>query len=186
MTAELESTSPNKKLARRSRKSDQGTQGAQGSRRRTRRSGFVGILYELNRWRLSRPFWGGLILLIGGYLVMNPMLGASFQLIVHLGIGGASPIILGGGMMVAAVIAVLMPSQRYFTAIMAMFFSVLSLPFANLGGWVIGMVLGIVGSGMVFAWAPYTDKQLAEFAGREKIRQERRQAKKAAKTLRSN
>ena len=38
--------------------------------------------------------------------------------------------------------------------------AVAALPLANLGGLVIGTVAGIVGSGMVFAWTPYTDKQL--------------------------
>jgi len=129
-----------------------------------------GLWLAINRWRRSRPFWGCLILAFGGWSVMKPMVGASFQMVVHMGMRGASPYILGGGMILAAVVALFMPAQRHFPAIMALVFAVLSLPFANLGGWIIGMVLGIVGAGLVFAWTPYSDKQLARFAEKDERR----------------
>lgn len=144
------------------------------------KAGFTmgGLWRAINGWRRSRPFWGCLILALGGWSVMKPMVGASFQMVVHMGMRGASPYILGGGMIVAALVALFLPAQRHFPAIMALAFSVLSLPFANLGGWIIGMVLGIIGAGLVFAWTPYSDKQLAKFAARD----ERRAARRAAKT----
>jgi hypothetical protein len=80
-------------------------------------------------------------------------------------------------MVAAAAVALFAPAQRHFPAIMAAVFSVASLPLANLGGWIIGMVLGIVGSGMVFAWTPFSDKELAKRA--EKA--QRREAKRASK-----
>ena len=40
-----------------------------------------------------------------------------------------------------------------------------------------GMVLGILGSGMVFAWTPYSDKQLARFAARDAAKAARAQQK---------
>jgi hypothetical protein len=39
------------------------------------------------------------------------------------------------------------------------------------------MFLGILGSGMVFAWTPYTDAQLAKFAERESRRAEKKAEK---------
>ncbi|MEI4272354.1 DUF6114 domain-containing protein [Klenkia sp. LSe6-5] len=117
----------------------------------------------MTRFRRTRPFWGCLILALGGWFVLRPAVG-SFSLLLGLGVGGAQVYILGGGMIAAALVALVKPDQRFFPAIMAMIFSVASLPLANLGGWLLGMVLGIVGSGMVFAWTPYTQQQLDQGA----------------------
>ncbi len=138
-----------------------------------------GVLHAVNRWRTSRPFWGALVLALGGYQVMAPMLGASLQMVVGAGIRAANPLIIGGLMVLCAVLALFVPSNRYFLGIMGMVLSIASLPFANLGGWLVGMVLGIVGSGLIFAWAPYTDAQLAEFAGRARRKAERKQQRTA-------
>lgn len=138
-----------------------------------------GFLRRVNKWRRSRPFWGSLILLLGGYYVMNPVMTTNMEMLVALGSSGAVVFVLGGAMMAAALIAFFLPKQRHFPAIMAAAASVLSLPLANLGGWLIGMILGIIGSGMVFAWTPYSDKQLAHFAERDAKKAERKQAKRA-------
>lgn len=121
----------------------------------------------------SRPLIGALILALGGYFVISPVIG-SLSMVAGMGAGGISIYVIGGGMIAAAAVAVAAPAQRHFPAIMAMILSVASLPLANLGGWIIGMVCGIIGAGMVFAWTPYTEEQLAEFA--------RRHARRAART----
>lgn len=128
---------------------------------------------SFRRFRRTRPFWGGLVLALGGYFVLAPVV-SSTSMTMQLGVGGVSGYILGGGMIAAAAVAVVKPQQRHFPAIMAMIFSVASLPLANLGGWLIGMLFGIVGSGLVFAWTPFTDAQLARIAARAERRAERR------------
>jgi hypothetical protein len=128
---------------------------------------------SFRRFRRTRPFWGCLVLALGGYFVLAPVV-SSTSMTMQLGVGGVSGYILGGGMIAAAGVAVVMPQQRHFPAIMAMIFSVASLPLANLGGWLIGMLFGIIGSGLVFAWAPFTDEQLARIAARAQRRAERR------------
>lgn len=132
------------------------------------------------RLRRTRPFWGSLVLALGGYFVMAPVLGSSMSLLLHLGASGAAPYLLGGGMLAAAGVAMVVPAQRHFPALMALACSVASLPLANLGGWLIGMVLGIVGSGLVFAWTPYTEAQLTKFEARDQRRADARAAKAAA------
>ena len=144
------------------------------------RGSLLGRLWRAQaRFRKTRPFWGCLILGFGGWFVIRPAIG-SFQMMTNLGSGGAAVYILGGGMIIAALIAFFVPAQRMFPALMAAVFSVLSLPMANLGGWLLGMVLGIIGSGMVFAWTPYTDEQLAKFAERAARKAEKKNLKKAA------
>lgn len=141
----------------------------------------AGLLTAFARFRKSRPFWGCLVLALGGYFVMQPMFGGSMSMLMHMGVGGATVYILGGGMVAAAAVAFFAPAQRYFPAIMAAVFSVASLPLANLGGWIIGMVLGIVGSGMVFAWTPFSEKELAQRAERAEHREAKRAAKQGKK-----
>lgn len=130
------------------------------------------------RFRRTRPFWGALVLALGGYLVLDPLLGGSWDFYVALGAKGIMPLVLGGGMIAAAVVALLTPAQRHFPAVIATMFAIASLPLANLGGWLVGMLLGIVGSGMVFAWTPYSEKQLARINARAARRQEHRQARR--------
>ncbi len=130
---------------------------------------------RLHRYFASRPTIGCLLLAFGGYFVLRPVVGSTFSFLAYLGVGGAQIYILGGGMVAAALVAFFQPAQRHFPALMALAFSIASLPLANLGGWLIGMVLGIVGSGMIFAWTPYSERQLAHF-------EERRQRKLARRT----
>jgi hypothetical protein len=147
-----------------------------------RRAGIVSTLWQaFKRFRTTRPLVGCLILAWGGYLVMQPILGGSFEFMMHMGAKGMVVYLLGGGMMTAALVALVVPSQRHFPALMALGFSVASLPLANLGGWIIGMVLGIIGSGLIFAWTPYNDKQLAKFAERARVKNARAAAKATAK-----
>lgn len=149
------------------------TPAAPATKRLTRlRQGFT-------RFRRTRPFWGSLILLAGAYFIARPLLGGTFEFYTTVGVRSITPLLLAGGMAAAACIALVMPAQRHFPAIVAMMLAVASLPLANLGGWLIGMVLGITGAGLVFAWAPYTDKQLARFAERDARRAERRAQRRA-------
>lgn len=131
--------------------------------------------------RRSRPFWGSLVLALGGYFVARPVLGGSWAFYAAVGAKGMAPMMLGGAMVAAAAVCLLLPAQRHFPSIIAMMLAVASLPLANLGGWVIGMVLGIVGAGLCFAWTPYSDKQLARFAEKADRRSARKAAQVAAK-----
>lgn len=143
--------------------------------RRTRlRTGFT-------RFRRTRPFWGALVLAGGAWFIAQPLLGGTFEFYTTVGVRSITPLLIAGGMAAAAGIAVVVPAQRHFPAIVAMMLSIASLPLANLGGWLIGMVLGIVGSGLVFAWTPYSEAQLARFAERDAARAERRAARHAAR-----
>ncbi|KQY57052.1 MULTISPECIES: DUF6114 domain-containing protein [unclassified Nocardioides] len=142
------------------------------------RSRLGSIVHSVNRFRRTRPFWGCIILALGGWFVLKPVIGSA-AMTLELGVGGVSGYILGGGMIAAALIAFVLPAQRHFPALIATMLSVASLPLANLGGWLIGMFLGIVGAGMVFAWAPYSDKQLAKFAARAERRAERKALRKS-------
>jgi hypothetical protein len=139
------------------------------------------VRHMLYRFLKTRPSLGCALLIAGGYFVLKPVVGSTFQFLSYLGVGGAQVYILGGGMVAAALVAFFVPAQRHFPALMAMAFSITSLPLANLGGWLIGMVLGIAGSGLIFAWTPYSEKQLWRIEEKAAEKLARKQAKLAAR-----
>lgn len=133
------------------------------------------------RFRRTRPFWGAVILALGAYFIARPLLGGTFAFYTTVGIRSITPLLLAGGMAAAAAIAVVLPAQRHFPALVAMMLAVASLPLANLGGWLVGMVLGITGAGLVFSWTPFSEKQLDRFAAKDAARAEKRTARRAAR-----
>lgn len=140
----------------------------------TRPSRVATVRHALYRYLKTRPTAGCLLLAAGGWFVLRPVVASTFQFLAYLGVGGAQIYLLGGGMIAAALVAFFAPAQRHFPALMALAFSIASLPLANLGGWLIGMVLGIAGSGMIFAWTPYSEAQLARIEEKQERRQRRK------------
>ena len=131
-------------------------------------------------WRRSRPFWGVVTLIAGAYFIVRPVVGAT-SMLLKLGIGGVSSYVSGLGMVAAALTCLFVPAQRHFPAIMAILLSLASLPLADLGGWVIGMLLGIFGAGMIFAWAPYSEAEIEKHNAKAARRASRRAASRNAK-----
>jgi hypothetical protein len=105
------------------------------------------------RFRYTRPFWGGLFVF------------ASALEIAYLPLGPVNTIIkAGAGPLVALACAALLglmglllwfrPAQRTFAAVIAVLTSLASFPLSNLGGFVVGMILGILGGSLAFGWVP--------------------------------
>jgi hypothetical protein len=106
------------------------------------------------RWRRSRPFWGGLLLLIAGvelFLSANLTLG---DLEVHMGPEGFLSYLLPLLLVLSGVLSWVTPGQRLFYGILGLLTAVYSLVGLNLGGFGLGMLIGIVGGALVLAWAP--------------------------------
>ncbi|RSM74829.1 hypothetical protein DMB66_00305 [Actinoplanes sp. ATCC 53533] len=113
------------------------------------------------RWRRSRPFWGGLLLLIAGlelFLSANMTLG---DLEVHMGPEGFLSYLLPLLLILTGLLSVVTPGQRLFYGVLGLLTAVYSLVGLNLGGFGIGMMVGIVGGALVLAWAPTPTKPQA-------------------------
>ncbi|WP_232110170.1 DUF6114 domain-containing protein [Streptomyces buecherae] len=104
-------------------------------------------------WRRTRPFWAGLLLVLGGLELMAIPL-SPLTVLVSLGLGGIAAIGIGIALIVAGLFLWFAPRARHYVSINALLLSVLSFAATNLGGFLIGMVLGIVGSVMGFGWTP--------------------------------
>ncbi|AYG84110.1 hypothetical protein DWB77_06319 [Streptomyces hundungensis] len=110
----------------------------------------------LRGWRRTRPFWAGLFLLLGGVeLLVVPL--SPLTILVSLGLGGIAAIGIGLALAVAGLFLWFLPHTRHYVSINALILSVLSFAATNLGGFLIGMALGITGSAMGFAWTPHEE-----------------------------
>jgi len=106
------------------------------------------------RWRRSRPFWGGLLLVIAGvelFFTANLTLG---DLAVHFGPEGFLSYLLPLLLVLCGTLTCVTPGQRLFYGILGLLTAVYSLIGLNLGGFGLGMLIGIVGGALVIAWSP--------------------------------
>ncbi|WP_414930774.1 DUF6114 domain-containing protein [Streptomyces sp. Je 1-369] len=107
----------------------------------------------VRRWRRTRPFWAGLLLILGGAeLLLIPL--SPLTVLVSLGLGGIAALGIGIALVVAGLFLWLLPHTHHYVSVNAMILSVLSFAATNLGGFLVGMLLGIAGSAMGFAWTP--------------------------------
>ncbi|MER7921921.1 DUF6114 domain-containing protein [Streptomyces sp. NPDC096057] len=121
-------------------------------------------------WRARRPFWGGLLLALGGaeILVTEKV---SLKVAMHIGMQGMTGYLLPVVMLLCGLLILFSPGQRLFYSLIGILCSLGSWLTSNLGGFFIGLLLGIVGSCMTFGWLPDQEP-----------RSERRRRKREAKT----
>ena len=107
-------------------------------------------------WRRRRPFWGGLLILLAGAEMFLTEI-APLHVVVHLGVEGlageAVPVVLA----LCGLLLIFAPEQRLFYSIVAMLLTVASWITSNLGGFIFGLILGLVGCALAFAWTPLPD-----------------------------
>jgi hypothetical protein len=105
-------------------------------------------------WRRGRPFWGGLILMLAGAQLwlstnFNPL---HFE--ISFGPTGFLVILLPLILVLCGFLVWFMPQHRIFYGIIATVTALYSLLGLNLGGWFLGMLLGILGGSLVISWTP--------------------------------
>ena len=110
-------------------------------------------------WRRSRPFWGGLLLLLAGVeLLAIPLLSVlahgSVKVVIYIGIGGVFGVLIGGLLVACGLLIWFHPVQRVFYAIAGVLLAVASFVATNLGGFFFGMLLGVTGASLSFGWTP--------------------------------
>jgi hypothetical protein len=104
-------------------------------------------------WRRSRPFWGGLLILLGAGEILFTEL-VPLRVILHLGPEGIAGYLLPAIMVVCGFLLWFNPDQRLFYSILAVLLSLGTWITSNLGGFILGLVLGVVGASLAFGWQP--------------------------------
>ncbi|MEU3914567.1 MULTISPECIES: DUF6114 domain-containing protein [unclassified Streptomyces] len=112
------------------------------------------LLSRWRRWRRGRPFWGGLFaVLAGAWICVLPL--APLKIMLQQGIAGIPSVLMGIIMIVLGLTAWLSPRQRALAGVLTTLIATAALVLSNLGGFLIGTLLGILGGGLMFAWQPF-------------------------------
>ncbi|GGO33216.1 hypothetical protein GCM10012286_00490 [Streptomyces lasiicapitis] len=124
----------------------------------------VGLGHKLGRvrlrfrgWRGQRPFWGGLLTLLGGIPIMyfpyaNLTLGT--MTIRMATTAGAGSLIIGVLLVVLGLTMWFQPQSRVFAGVAAILLALVSLVVSNFGGFVMGFLLALVGGALGVSWMP--------------------------------
>jgi hypothetical protein len=105
-------------------------------------------------WRHARPFAGGVLTVLAGVeLFFSGQLDIG-NIHVQLGIEGFQATIIPVLLLVLGMLAMLMPVHRIFYGVISLAVAVYSLVGVNLGGFLVGMLLGAVGGVLIVAWMP--------------------------------
>ncbi|TXS46645.1 hypothetical protein EAO75_28665 [Streptomyces sp. uw30] len=105
------------------------------------------------QWRADRPFWGGLLLALGGAWILLTMK-ASLKVILHVGMQGLAGYLLPALMVLLGLLTLFNPAQRLFYSITGVLVTLGTWLTSNLGGFFVGLLLGVVGSCLAFGWLP--------------------------------
>lgn len=108
---------------------------------------------SFSRWRRSRPFWGGLLVILGAAVILLSERGP-LPLIIHIGLQGLAGYVVPVIILLAGALLLFHPVQRIFYSLIAVIFSLGSFITSNLGGFFVGMVLALLGGSLAFAWEP--------------------------------
>ncbi|MFC0599436.1 DUF6114 domain-containing protein [Streptomyces palmae] len=118
---------------------------------------FTSLRQSFRGWRWQRPFWAGLITLLGGVPIAyfpyaNLTMG---QLTIRIATTtGSASLIIGVLLMVLGVCMWFQPAVRVFAGVAAILLGLVSLVVSNFGGFFMGFLLALFGGGMSVAWAP--------------------------------
>jgi uncharacterized protein DUF6114 len=110
-------------------------------------------------WRRSRPFWGGLLLILSGLeLFAIPLSGdlmhGAVKLVIYIGIAGVFGVLIGALLVAAGLAIWLNQAHKTFYGVAGIVLGIVSFPASNLGGLFVGMLLAIIGGSIAFAWTP--------------------------------
>ncbi|MFE7118632.1 DUF6114 domain-containing protein [Streptomyces sp. NPDC057654] len=105
------------------------------------------------QWRRGRPFWGGLAAIVAGAEICAIPL-APLKVMLHQGIAGIPSVLMGAVMILMGLAAWFAPQYRSLAGIVTVMVAAAALVMSNLGGFLVGTLIGIVGGGLIFAWQP--------------------------------
>lgn len=105
-------------------------------------------------WRRRRPLVGGILLVLSGVeMFFSGQLDLG-NIKIQLGFEGFQATVIPALLALLGLLVIVTPAQRMFYGIFALILAVYSLVGVNLGGFLVGMLLGAVGGVMTVAWRP--------------------------------
>lgn len=133
------------------------------------RARFADWRRDFGPWRRQRPFVGGVLVVLAGLemLLSGPIkldqLG--MNIVLRFGVEGAQATILPLALVLLGILVIAQPVHRIFYGVISLAISVYSIAGVNLGGWVVGFLLGVVGGIIVVSWAPEEESGAGDATG---------------------
>ncbi|CAM5557065.1 hypothetical protein SABIM44S_04161 [Streptomyces abikoensis] len=91
-------------------------------------------------------------MLAGAEISVIPL--APLKIMLHQGIAGIPSVLMGLVMVLMGLSAWFAPQYRSLAGVVTVMIAAAALVMSNLGGFLFGTILGVIGGGMVFAWQP--------------------------------
>ncbi|MFF2652810.1 DUF6114 domain-containing protein [Streptomyces sp. NPDC058045] len=140
-------------------------------------------------WRGQRPFWGGLLTLLGGIPIMyfpyaNLTIGT--MTIRMATTAGAGSLIIGVLLVVLGLTMWYQAHSRIFAGVAAILLALVSLVVSNFGGFGIGFLPALVGGALGIAWAPGGTEAEAGAGARAERSEDREEPEPAAAAAGAN
>ena len=108
-------------------------------------------------WRAERPFIPGLLLILSGIVIAMPAyftVQISDLLVMISTVSGVSTLLIGALLVMFGLGAWFRPATATYLGVLGIIVAVIAVPTSNLGGFLIGSLLGIVGGALTLAWEP--------------------------------
>jgi hypothetical protein len=113
-------------------------------------------------WRRTRPFWGGLLVLLGGAEMLS-LYHAAMKVSIHMGLYGLAGYAVPVLLVVLGLSLIFDPAHRTFYSVLSLLFAVASWMTSNLGGFLIGMLLAMTGASLAFGWVQTQEPETEEY-----------------------
>jgi len=91
------------------------------------------LFRKVREWRRSRPFWGGLLMLVAGAeLFFIPLsevfMRGAFGIVMQMGVGGYAGVLIGSVLAICGLLSWFQPEHKNFYGILGAIAAVLSFP----------------------------------------------------------
>ena len=117
---------------------------------------------RFRRWRNGRPF-SSIIIAAPAYITIR----ISDLLVMISTISGVSTLLIGVLLAMFGLGAWFQPATSNYVGVLGIIVAIIALPTSNLGGFIIGSLLGIIGGAFTFAWQPGEQKRRTKEAAEQ-------------------
>ncbi|MFH8452058.1 DUF6114 domain-containing protein [Streptomyces fungicidicus] len=118
---------------------------------------FARLRLRFRDWRGTRPFWAGLFTLLGGIPIAYfpyATLKLGHMSLAMATTAGAGSLIIGVLLVTLGLTMWFQSATRVFAGVAAILLALVSLVVSNIGGFLIGFLLALVGGALALSWAP--------------------------------
>ncbi|MHC5905459.1 DUF6114 domain-containing protein [Streptomyces sp. S6] len=118
---------------------------------------FTRLRLRFRAWRGSRPFWAGVFTLLSGAPIMYfpyATLKLGTMSLAMSTTGGAGSLIIGVLLVTLGLTMWFQQATRFFAGVASILLALVSLVVSNIGGFIMGFLLALIGGALALSWMP--------------------------------